>query len=104
MLTLLFVKILTWFLVILAISVGLTKTHLLDEVRDFLCYYNDSWLIKKVVQLLRCPICMSFWVGFYLPDSIRLPGNCIVNGLLATGCMIIVYPILWRIAYKYESF
>ena len=94
--TLLATDLLVWILIAFGITISVTHGKIFNSFRN--------WIGEKSTflgDLVRCPMCLGFWVGILLSVTWQGVTACpILDGFLSLATCFGLYSVIWAIALK----
>tara|TARA_R110002051_G_scaffold233671_1_gene295198 strand:- start:471 stop:764 length:294 start_codon:yes stop_codon:yes gene_type:complete len=88
-----------WILVSFGITMAISWTSITEPLRNKAAKINP-WIGK----LIRCPICLSFWVGILLSLTWYSPTGIILgDSFLSLGATVLLFSTAWKLALSDEA-
>tara|TARA_Y100001937_G_scaffold67142_1_gene91842 strand:- start:540 stop:818 length:279 start_codon:yes stop_codon:yes gene_type:complete len=85
---------LEWILVSFGITFSVTHGKLFDNFREQLAKDN-----KRLGQLVRCPMCLGFWVGMFLSLTWKsVTGVVFLDGFFSLASCWLLFAVSWALA------
>ena len=94
------IEILVWILASYGMTLTVTEANITSPLREW-----AKKIHPKLGELVRCPMCFSFWTGLglsYFWTSIT--GNIILDGFISVASVSMLFCMAWFLAFKDETF
>jgi len=92
--------IIVWSLVSFGITITVTQSYIFAKIRSAL--EKKSAFLGK---LIHCPMCFSFWVGLLLTLLWQpITDYILLDGFYSVGINVLLYSLVWKLAYSDDNF
>ena len=93
-------ELIMWIVVSYGLTMAISWTSITEPLRN-----KAAKISPWVGKLIRCPICLSFWVGILLSLTWFAPtGSILWDPFLSLGSTLLLFSACWKLALSDDSF